>query len=123
MRSLLIATTCFAVWCVLVSQFPGSLSQLLIGAVWFLATGWLAVGLVFGRGDQRAFCIGALLVVSSMWTGLGGQYLQGFHSLFLRGLSDSLTAWLKLAMIAATAVANGWFCVRARRFFEPPSGG
>lgn len=121
LRSLLIATTCFAIWCAFVSLMPAGLSQLLVGAVWFVATGWLVTGLVFGQGDQRAFCIGALLVVSSMWTGLGGQYMHGFHRLFMPSSAGSFGVWLDLLMIAGTAVANGWFCIWARRFFESPS--
>jgi hypothetical protein len=123
LRTLLIATTCFAFWCALVSLLPAALSQLLVGAVWFVATGWLVTGLVFGQGDQRAFCIGALLVVSSMWTGIGGQYMHGFHTLFTRSIADSLTVWMNLVMIAGTAFANGWFCIWARRFFEGRSDG
>jgi hypothetical protein len=106
-----------------VSQLPVAFSQLLVGAIWFIATGWLVTGIVFGQGDQRAFCIGAGLVVSSMWTGIGGQYMHGFHSLFLPGIAGSLAAWLDLVLIAGTAAANGWFCIWARRFFERPTGG
>ncbi len=121
LRTLLIATTFFAFWCALVSQLPVAFSLLLVGAIWFIATGWLVTGIVFGRGDQRAFCIGAVLVVSSMWTGIGGQYMHGFHSLFPP--SGALAAWLDLVLIAGTAAANGWFCIWARRFFERPTGG
>ena len=95
----------------------------MVGAVWFVATGWLVTGLLFAKGDQRAFCIGALLVVSSMWTGIGGQYMQGVHSLFPRGLAGSIAIWLDLVMIAGTAAANGWVCIWARRYFERPLGG
>ena len=121
LRTLLIGTTFFAFWCALVSQLPVAFSLLLVGAIWFIATGWLVTGIVFGRGDQRAFCIGAVLVVSSMWTGIGGQYIHGFHSLFPP--NGAVAAWLDLVLIAGTAAANGWFCIWARRFFERPTGG
>ncbi len=121
LRTLLIATTIFAFWCALVSQLPVAFSLLLVGAIWFIATGWLVTGIVFGRGDQRAFCIGAVLVVSSMWTGIGGQYMHGYHQLF--GIHQPWTPWTDFLVIAATAVANGWFCIWARRYFERPSGG
>lgn len=121
LRTLLIATTIFAFWCALVFLLPVELSQLLIGAIWFIATGWLLIGIIFGQGDRRAFCIGAVLVVSSMWTGVGGQYMHGFHRLFQIG--GPVAAWLDLVLIAGTAIANGWFCIWARRFFERPSGG
>ncbi len=121
LRTLLIATTLFAFWCALVAQLPVAFSQLLVGAIWFIATGWLVIGIIFGQGDRRAFCIGAVLVVSSMWTGIGGQYMYGFHLLYLPG--GAVAAWLDLVLIAGTAVANGWFCIWARRFFERPSGG
>ncbi len=140
LRTLLIATTFFAFWCALVSQLPVAFSLLLVGAIWFIATGWLVIGIVFGRGDQRAFCIGAVLVVSSMWTGIGGQYMHGFHRLFQIGgpvaawlqmlgiyhlfqPGSAVAAWLDLVLIGGTAAANGWFCIWARRFFERPTGG
>lgn len=116
LRTLLAATTFFAIWCAFVAVLPLAVSQLLVGAFWFVATGWLVTGIIFGRGDQRAFCIGAGLVASSMWTGLGGQYMQAIHSIL--GFPRPWGLWLDLAVIAATAVANGWCCIWARRFFD-----
>lgn len=123
LRSLLMVTTCFAFWCALVALLPAAFSQLLVGAIWFVATGWLVMGVVFGQGDQRAFCIGAVLVASSMWTGIGGQYMHGFHRLFSSSSAGAFAVWLDLMMIAGTAIINGWFCIWARRFFERPSDG
>ncbi len=117
LRTLLVITTFFAIWCAFVAILPVAFSQLVVGAFWFVATGWLVTGIIFGRGDQRAFCIGAALVASSMWTGLGGQYMQGIHS-FL-DFQQPIGVWLDLVVIAATAVANGWCCIWARRFFDP----
>lgn len=123
LRTLLIAITIFGVWCALVSLLPQAINELLVGAIWIVATGWLIIGVVFAKDDQRAFCIGALLVVSSMWTGIGGLFMQGFHRLFLGGGPGRIGFWVDLMMLAATAVANGWFCVWARRYFERSSGG
>jgi hypothetical protein len=116
LRTLMVGTTFFAIWCAFVAILPMAFSQLVVGAFWFAATGWLVTGVIFGRRDQRAFCLGAALVASSMWTGLGGQYMQGIHSIF--GFEQSLGVWLDLLVIAATAVANGWCCIWARRFFD-----
>jgi len=120
LRTLLSALTVFAFWCAFVAILPVAFSQLVVGAFWFVATGWLVTGIIFGRGDQRAFCLGAGLVASSMWTGLGGQYMQGFHSIL--GVPESLGVWLDLVVIAATAVANGWCCIWARRYFDRSGG-
>jgi hypothetical protein len=121
LRSLLVGTTFFAIWCAFVAILPVAFSQLVVGAFWFAATGWLVTGVIFGRDDQRAFCLGAALVASSMWTGLGGQYMQGIHSIF--GFGQRLGVWLDLVVIAATAVANGWCCIWARRYFDRAASG
>jgi hypothetical protein len=84
--------------------------------MWFVITGWLVTGLFFAQGDQRAFCIGAGLVVFSMWTDFGGQFMNGYHQL-LR-VHQPWTPWTDFILIVGTAVANGWFCVWARRFFK-----
>ncbi|NOY42145.1 MAG: hypothetical protein GXP26_09945 [Planctomycetes bacterium] len=116
LRSMMIAMTAFALWCGFVAVLPTPLSQLLVGSLWFVATGWLATGLFFAKGDQRAFCIGAVLVVSSMWTGIGGQYMNGFHRLV--SLGQPWAVWIDFGMIAVTAIANGYFCILARRYYE-----
>jgi hypothetical protein len=124
LRTLLIGTTCFALWCGFVSLLPDVLTQaftqLMVGGVWIVATSWLVIGVVFGRDDQRAFCLGALLVVSSMWTGFGGQFMNGYHQL-LR-IRQPWALWTDFILIAVTATANGRFCIWARRFFERQSG-
>ncbi len=116
LRSMLVTMTAFAVWCGFVTILPSAFSQLLVGLLWFVATGWLLAGLFFAQGDQRAFCIGAGLVASSMWTGIGGQYMNGFHR--LTGFGQAWAVWTDFAMIAATATANGTICILARRYFE-----
>lgn len=108
-------------------QFANALSQALVGLVWIVATGWLVVGLFDARGDQRAFCIGAMVVVSSTWSNIGGRFLQGIFQMcttVFGGLRvpDFITQWLDLALIAAIAAANGWVCVLARRYFKSPPG-
>ena len=101
---------------------PSGLNQILNGTVWIGGTSWIVIGLVYARGDRRAFYIGAALVVSSIWTGLGGRYMQGFHQLYGHGrlidVSSLLSSWIDLMVIAATAAINGIFCVYARRYFE-----
>lgn len=123
LRSLFVAMTALAIACGFAGFVPVEISQLLIGFVWIVATSLLIVGLFFGRGDRRAFCIGASVVVSSMWTGIGGRFMQGIHYLFGifslgYGVSQPILLWLDLAVLAALAVANGWLCMRARAYFE-----
>ncbi len=116
LRTLMGGMTAFALWCGFVAAIPASLSQLLVGLLWFVATGGLVTGLFFAKGDQRAFCIGAGLVASSMWTGIGGQYMNGFHRLV--SLGQPWSVWVDFVIIAVTAFANGYFCILARRYFE-----
>ncbi len=120
--------TGFALWFGVVAVLPGFLSNMLLGALWLAGSGWLLTGIVFARGDLRAFCIGAAVVVTSTWTGIGGQFLEAFRILglsLLGGFMDpysgrmaSMLLWFKhLAMLGA-ALANGYLCIRARCYFE-----
>lgn len=123
LRTLFVAMTALGIACGFAVLVPVEVSHLLIGLIWILATSLLIVGLFFGRGDQRAFCIGASVVVTSMWTGLGGRFMQGVHFLFGvfsagYGVSLPIMLWLDLAVLAALAVANGWLCMKARAYFE-----
>jgi len=122
LRSLLTATTLLAIGLALVSLLPVPFSQLAVGALWLLASGWLVTGLFFGNADQRAFCIGAGLVFSSMWTRIGGQFINGYHQLL--GVPRPWSLWTDFLMISLTAAVNGWFCVWIRRrHFAAGSGG
>jgi hypothetical protein len=126
LRSLLMGMTAFSVWCALTVALPSAFSQALIGTVWIAASGIIVTGLFFAKDDQRAFCIGAAIVVSSTWTQIGGRFLQGIFKIFsmLSGglpLPESVVMWLDLVLITVAAVANGWLCVRARRYFEHTS--
>jgi len=123
LRTMLIGMTAFALFLGLTTTLPTAFSQLLLGLIWIAATGWLVTGLFFAHGDQRAFCIGAAIVVSSTWTGIGGRFLQGLFEIFslLFGgidLPNALDLWLNHSVIATTALANGCLCIYARRYFE-----
>lgn len=123
MRAMMIGMTVFAILCGMTVALPIAFSQLIVGLIWIGATGWLLTGLVFARGDQRAFCIGAAVLVSSTWTGIGGRFLEGIgRILFLltggMSLADGLTLWIDHAVIALAAIANGYFCIWARHYFE-----
>lgn len=129
MRTMMLGMTGFAIICGLFSTFP-TLSTMILGAIWLVATGWLLTGIVFAKGDLRAFCIGAAVVVSSTWTGLGGQYLESIIVLVRQftpsdtyGWPGSLANWLKHFFLLVSAVANGWFCIHARRYFERQANG
>ena len=95
----------------------------MVGIAWIAAAGWLVTGIFFASGDQRAFCIGAVVVVSTMWTGIGGRFIAGIFELaglFSGGFAfaGTLKLWLDLVVIAGAAVANGYLCILARRYFE-----
>ena len=124
----MVSTTAFAVWCWFVSILPIAFSQFVIGALWIVVSGWLITGIVFAKGDARAFCIGATVVATSMWTGIGGRFAGGFQS-FFRGVLlhygvgevQGLELWLIHLFLAATAVYNGYLCILARRYIERDS--
>jgi hypothetical protein len=123
LSSLFWAMTAIALGCGFAVIVPVEISHLLIGLIWMIAFGVLTVGLIFGHGDRRAFCIGAFVVVASVWFDIGGRVMQGVHYLFGvfslgYGVPLQVMLWLDLGVLAALAVANGWLCVRARRFFE-----
>jgi hypothetical protein len=123
LSSLLWAMTVIALGCGFAVIVPVEISHLLIGLIWMIAFGVLTVGLIFGRGDRRAFCIGAFVVVASVWFDTGGRVMQGVHYLFGvislgYGVPLQVMLWLDLGVLAALAVANGWLCVRARGFFD-----
>jgi hypothetical protein len=123
LSSLFWATTVIALGCGFAVIVPVEISHLLIGLIWMIAFGVLTVGLIFGRGDRRAFCVGAFVVVASVWFDIGGRVMQGVHYLFGvisfgYGVPLQMMLWLDLGVLAALAVANGWLCVRARQFFE-----
>lgn len=123
MKTLMLATTGVALFFGFAAALPASFSQALLGLIWIAATGWLATGVVFAKGDQRAFCIGALIMISSTWTRLGGRFIQGMFEIFtlLSGgsqLPHALNLWIEHLLLFGAAVANGWFCVYARHYFE-----
>ena len=128
LRTLLVGTTAFATLCGLVVILPTAFSDLILGAFWIVVSGWLITGILFAKGDKRAFCLGAAVVATSMWTGLGGRFVAGIRSLlqvipwhwFAGPFSDtqSLEVWLIHLVLVVAAIANGWLCIRARRHFE-----
>jgi hypothetical protein len=117
LRHLFIAMTVLAAGCSLAMLMPVGLSHLVIGLFWMIALSVLTVGVVFGRGDRRAFCIGALIVSSSVWTNVGGRFMQGIHYIY-DGVSLPVMLWLDLGVLSIAALANGWLCVQARRYFD-----
>jgi len=124
-RALFRVTTALALICGLGATLPAATSQIAIGALWIVASGWLITGIVFAKGDVRAFCIGAIVVTTSMWTGVGGGIIGGIRSL-LWGVSpfaiaQGLETWLIHIALAVMAVGNGYLCILARRYFERES--
>ncbi len=120
----MIGMTGFAIFFGFAATLPAAFSHTLIGLIWIGASGWLVTGLFFARGDQRAFCIGAAMVVSSMWSRIGGRFMQGMFDILGLFVALPLTtkAWLDLGLIVVTAIANGYLCIRARHYFERHAG-
>jgi len=117
----------FALACGLVSALPSYISQILIGVVWIASAGWLVTGVFFARGDQQAFCLGASIVVASMWTGVGARFVEGMTRLLaalLGGwrITGQAALWLDLVLLLLAAFANGRLAVRARRYFQHGGG-
>ena len=129
MRTLLSVMTALALICGLAAALPTAVSQIAIGIIWIVASGWLITGMVFAGGDARAFCIGAAVVATSMWTGIGGGIAGGIRSLLKSilyyhtgfGPVSNVETWLVHMVLAAAAIGNGYLCIRARRYFEPES--
>lgn len=116
--------TFFALLCGVAVFVPIEISHLLIGLFWLIAISLLLLGIIVGRGDRRAFCVGAFVASASVWTDLGGRFMLGVHHLYDilslgQGVPLAAMLWLDLAVLAGTAVGIGWLCVRARAFFEP----
>ena len=114
-RSLLVVMTLLAAFFALEDLIPGAPSRILVGAIWVVATSLLLVGVLFAKQEQRVFCLGALVVVSSMWSGLGGMFMGGIHQILGQGTIWS--QWADLVVISIAAAGNGWVCVQAWRFF------
>lgn len=115
--------TLFALLCGVAVFVPIEISHLLIGLFWLIAISVLLMGIIMGRGDRRAFSIGAFVVVSSVWTDLGGRFMLGVHYFYDilslgQGVPLAAMLWLDLAVLAGTAVGIGWLCLRARAFFK-----
>jgi len=130
-RTLLRITTALALFLGFGTILPVAFSQIIIGAFWIVISGWLITGIVFAKGDARAFCIGAAVVATSMWSGVGGGFIGGIRSM-LRGIPlawgaesfgnfQTLEIWLIHTVLATVAVANGYLCILARRYFERES--
>lgn len=128
MRSMMLGMTGLAVLLGVVVAVPFA-SGILLGGLWLAASGWLITGIVFAKDDARAFCIGAAVVVASTWTGMGGQFLESIQRLAMSivpfdpfgpspSLPGSVVMWFKHLALIAAAIANGWLCIRARRYFE-----
>lgn len=123
LRTLFILSTVICLLLGFAVAVPAEFSFIIIGLLWFAGSGLLVTGLLFGKGDHRAFCIGAAIVASAMWTGIGGQFFQGIHAplRLMFGNSElprAVWAWFDFAVIFMTAVANGFLCIYAKRYFD-----
>lgn len=124
MRSMMLGVTVFATMCGLLVVLP-HVTIIALGLALYATVGVLTTGILFGRGNQRAFCIGALTVVLSTWTRTGGGLLGEIVDIFewfLRDFGVNLhiyvEAALKYFVLIPLAIANGYLCIRARHYFE-----
>lgn len=131
LRTLLVSFTALAVSLGLAKGLDIDLLSLLIQFAWVAVTGCVITGLFFAQHDQRAFCIGAGLVLSSKW--LGGS--NRFWFVMSDTLSDTtdligiprgpILEIIYLGFTALIAIANGLLCIQAMRYFDrtnPPQG-
>ncbi|MCA9259215.1 MAG: hypothetical protein KDA61_08445 [Planctomycetales bacterium] len=116
-------TTAVAVGLAIATQAP-LLWELAIGALWAAGGSWIALGLLYTRGERQAFYVGAALMYTSMWTGFGGQFVQAMRGVVqvlgggFQG-SRALTSTLDLGLVAGAAYANGKFAQWCwKKFFE-----
>lgn len=126
LRTLFAVTTSLAIWCAFVAIVPFWMSQMLIGFIWIVAASAVVIGIVYARGTRQTFCIGASIVLASMWTGPGGQLIEGFQQMveLLLGplqLPRAVEGWTNIAILGGLAAGNGWFAIKARRYFEAAS--
>ena len=122
LRRLFAAMTALALFCFVCFALPAAFSQFIVGALQIAIAGVLLTGLFFAAGDQRAFCLGAAVVFSSMWTGVGGQFMEAAPQL-LRFLAPvtlprAANLWLDFAVLCTAAMGNGALCVVARSYFQ-----
>jgi hypothetical protein len=105
LRNMLIAVAAIAVFLGLLAVAAGPLSWLItISVIWILPTP-IVVTAVYGRGDFRAFAIGALIPWFSLWT---GQYLGG-------SLVEMFAKTVQLLVVACVCEA---LAVVSRRWIE-----
>ncbi|MEM9354049.1 MAG: hypothetical protein AAGA92_13635 [Planctomycetota bacterium] len=121
-KTMLLALTLASLALGVCAVLPNPLVQAVIGAFWLAASGCLVTGLVFAKGDRKAFCIGATVVVASTWFGIGARFLDGVIetvALLLNPIGISFgDFWPKQVLLVLSAAANGLICVRARRHLE-----
>jgi hypothetical protein len=105
LRGMLIVVAAVAVLLGLFAVAAGLLSWLIaITVIWILPTP-IVVTAIYGRGDFRAFAIGALIPWISLWT---GQYLGG-------SLVDMFAKTVQLLIVACVC---GALAVVSRRWIE-----
>jgi len=127
LRTLLRIMTGLAILFGLATVLGINLGPLFVQIVWLVATGWLVTGLFYARGDQRAFCIGAIIIVSSKWLGADSRFWFVMADT-LTDATDTLgiprgpvIECVYFAFILAVATCNGYLCILARRYFERES--
>jgi hypothetical protein len=120
LSSLLLAVTAAAVLGGVVILLPRPLNQLLVGAAWLAACSWFFSGLLFARGERQAFCLGQAVALASLWTGVGGRFMEAGTQLTgmpFGGfpLGGTLLPWVELTMLLTAGAACGRLCQIARR--------
>jgi hypothetical protein len=122
LRTLFVLTTAAAVACAVFFTLPAWVSVVVAVCVVISMPGVLTVMLIYGRGNTRAFCIGALFpagvclspVVSAYGFALLAQYLDEL----LDALEPNIAVLVFLNVYFAVVLGNGLLAVGIRRMME-----
>jgi len=129
---LIVLTAVVAVFCAATISVPVWLSVILSGCVAVLLPMLVTVGVVYGQGDLRTFCIGALFP-----SGLAGWRAFGYSDVMIYrylGFSSGgspnahLWIWAGLLVVAIASALFGLIAIWLRRAIEkrqsgnPPGG-
>jgi len=122
LSQLIVLMTLVAVFCASAISVPGWLSMILAGCFAILLPMAFTVGIVYGRGYQRTFCMGALFpsgIVGFQGLSVFGLFL--YRPTRLGGDFDSearLWVWVFLLAVCGVSIAFGLLAMGLRWMIE-----
>ncbi len=122
LRTLFVLTTAAAIACAVFFALPAWVSVVVAVCVLISIPGLLTVMLIYGRGNTRAFCIGALFpagfclapAVSAYGFAFSAEYLDEL----IDGLEPNIAVLVFLNVYFAVVLGNGLLAVGVRRMME-----